>query len=321
MSVLIVVLAATLASAQSKTPAAARRVSHSAADAARWVATQVALDRAGFSPGEIDGRPGTNTTRALEGFQQSRMLPVSGQLDDATVGALGDWFATPTTTYVITEEDVAGPFAPPLPHDMMQLATLDALGYTSALEMLAERFHVQPALLERMNRGQALTAGTSIEVPNVEPFHPPTERKAPQPQLNAASVVVTVSEATKTVRVQAGDEKIVFQAPVSTGSAQDPLPRGEWTITATAILPVFHYNPSLFWDADPSHAKAKIAPGPNNPVGVAWIDLSREHMGFHGTPEPSTIGKTQSHGCLRLTNWDAMRLASLVGKGARVVLQ
>jgi lipoprotein-anchoring transpeptidase ErfK/SrfK len=172
-----------------------------------------------------------------------------------------------------------------------------------------------------MNHGHALAAGTSIEVPNVEPFHPPTEPQAPKPQIEGATALVTVSEATKTVRVEASDGKVVFQAPVTTGSVQDPLPKGEWTITGTAVLPVFHYNPSLFWDADPSHAKAQIAPGPNNPVGVVWIDLSREHMGFHGTPEPSTIGKTQSHGCLRLTNWDAMRLAALVGRGARVVLQ
>ena len=319
MSMLIMVLAATLASAQPKTPSV-KRVSH-AADAARWMAAQVALDRAGFSPGEIDGRSGTNTTRALGGFQQSRALAATGQLDEPTEAALGEWFTTPTVSYTITEADVAGPFVSTLPHDMMQLATLDALGYVSPLEMLAERFHVQPALLQRMNHGQALAAGISIEVPNVEPFHPPTERKAPTPQQESAAAVVTVSEATRTLRVESSDGKVVFQAPVSTGSVQDPLPKGEWTITGTALLPVFHYNPSLFWDADPAHAKAKIAPGPNNPVGLIWIDLSREHMGFHGTPEPSTIGKTQSHGCLRLTNWDAMRLAALVRRGTRVVLQ
>lgn len=288
-------------------------------DQPQWLAAQVALDRAGFSPGEIDGRPGANTTRALQGFQESRSIAATGRLDEPTIAALGASFETPTTTYMVTEADVAGPFIQALPDDMMQLATLDALGYTSALELLAERFHAHPALLKRLNPGIAPTSGASITVPNVDPFYPPVERKAPVPQEQGATV--TVSEVTRTVRVVNGDGTLVFQAPVSVGSAEDPLPKGEWSITGTAVLPVFHYNPMLFWDADPSHAKAKIAPGPNNPVGVIWIDLNREHMGFHGTPEPSTIGRAQSHGCLRLTNWDAMRLATLVGRGARVILQ
>ena len=117
------------------------------------------------------------------------------------------------------------------------------------------------------------------------------------------------------------DGTVVFHAPVSMGSDKDPLPKGEWKVNGTAVLPKFHYNPDLFWDADPSHAKATIAPGPNNPVGVVWIDLNKEHLGFHGTPEPARIGRSQSHGCLRLTNWDAMRLAALVGPGTKVVLQ
>jgi lipoprotein-anchoring transpeptidase ErfK/SrfK len=319
-ALLLLALTAVSAGAQAKEQKA-KRPQAATAETARWVAAQVALDRASFSPGEIDGRPGTNTTRALEGFQQRHALAVTGQLDESTVAALGEWFTTPTTTYTITNADLAGPFAPAIPDDMMELAGLDALNYRSALEMLAERFHVQPALLQRMNHGVALVAGQTIEVPNVEPFHPPLERKAPKPQFEAAGSMITVSETTKTIRVTSSDGTVAFQAPVSIGSEQDPLPKGEWTVTGAAVLPVFHYNPALFWDADPSHAKAKIAPGPNNPVGVVWIDLSRPHMGFHGTPEPSTIGKTQSHGCLRLTNWDAMRLAARVGRGTRVVLQ
>ena len=316
----VVALSAAPAAAQSKT-ARARHTPPPRVDTARWVATQVALDRAGFSPGEIDGRPGSNTSRAVEGFQQARGIATTGIADEATVAALGEWFQTPTTTYTITDADAAGPFVPSLPEDMMQLAKLDALGYTSALEMLAERFHAAPALLQQMNPGGGFEAGRSITVPNVEPFHPPAERKAPKPELAGAAGVITVTEATRTLRVESSDGTLLFQAPVSIGSVQDPLPKGEWTLTGTAVLPPFHYNPQLFWDADPSHAKATIAAGPNNPVGVVWIDLSKEHLGFHGTPEPSRIGKTQSHGCLRLTNWDAMRLAALVGRGARVVLQ
>jgi lipoprotein-anchoring transpeptidase ErfK/SrfK len=290
------------------------------AETARWVAAQVALDRAGFSPGEIDGRQGSNTSRAIEGFQQSRGIAPSGVIDEATAAALGASFHAPTTTYTITSEDVAGPFVSPLPDDMMQLAGLDALGYASTLELLAERFHAAPSLLQRMNPGSAFEAGQSITVPDVEPFHPPADRKAPKPQIAGPAATITVSEANRTLRVES-DGRVLLQAPVSIGSAQDPLPKGEWTINGTAVLPRFHYNPQLFWDADPAHAKAIIAPGPNNPVGVVWIDLNKEHLGVHGTPEPSRIGKAQSHGCLRLTNWDAMRLAALVGRGARVVLQ
>ena len=99
---------------------------------------------------------------------------------------------------------------------------------------------------------------------------------------------------------------------------QDPLPVGDWKITGIFDLPIFNYNPDLFWDADPTKAKAKLPPGPNNPVGLVWIDLNREHYGIHGTPEPATIGRTQSHGCVRLTNWDANELAKMVKPGAPV---
>jgi len=115
------------------------------------------------------------------------------------------------------------------------------------------------------------------------------------------------------------DGKVLFYAPVTTGSEHDPLPIGEWKVTSIQFNPKFHYNPDLFWDADPSHTKATIQPGPNNPVGLVWINLSKEHYGLHGTPEPATIGRTQSHGCVRLTNWDALKLAGLVQPGTRVI--
>jgi lipoprotein-anchoring transpeptidase ErfK/SrfK len=111
-----------------------------------------------------------------------------------------------------------------------------------------------------------------------------------------------------------------MHAPVTSGSEHDPLPIGPWTVTGVGRNPTFNYNPDLFWDADPSHAKSRIPPGPNNPVGLVWIDLSKEHYGIHGTPEPSRISYGESHGCIRLTNWDALRVASLVGKGTPVVL-
>ena len=112
--------------------------------------------------------------------------------------------------------------------------------------------------------------------------------------------------------------KVIMHAPVTSGSQHDPLPIGSWTVTAVARNPSFNYNPDLFWDADPKHAKAKVPPGPNGPVGVVWIDINKPHYGIHGTPEPGTVGHTQSHGCVRLTNWDALKLAAMVGKGTKV---
>jgi lipoprotein-anchoring transpeptidase ErfK/SrfK len=131
---------------------------------------------------------------------------------------------------------------------------------------------------------------------------------------------VTVTDRTKSLEVRNEAGEILMYAPVTVGSEHDPLPVGEWKVTGVSQNPPFNYNPDLFWDADPAHSKARIAPGPNNPVGVVWIDLTKEHYGMHGTPEPARIGYTQSHGCIRLTNWDAMRLAALVSPGTRVVL-
>lgn len=280
------------------------------ADASPMLAAQIRLERAHFSPGEIDGAGGTNTRRAIAAFQRSRGLPDSGELDEATRAALDADTAPVLTTYTVTAEDVAGPFVP-VPDDMMAKGALPKLGYASATEALAEKFRASPRLLQRLNPGKPLdAAGTELRVPNLAGM-------APLPA--AASVVVDESESTLELRDASG--KTLAQYPATTGSEHDPLPIGEWKITGVALDPPFHYNPELFWDADPSHAKAKIAPGPNNPVGVAWIDLSKPHYGIHGTPEPATVGKTQSHGCIRVTNWSAREIAQAVKPGTPVVLQ
>ena len=123
-----------------------------------------------------------------------------------------------------------------------------------------------------------------------------------------------------TVSALDGQGMVMAQFPASAGSEHDPLPIGKWKIKGVARNPVFHYNPKLFWDAEPGNSAAKIAPGPNNPVGAVWIDLSKPHYGIHGTPEPSQVGHAQSHGCIRLTNWDAMRLAGVVSPGMTAIL-
>ncbi len=131
--------------------------------------------------------------------------------------------------------------------------------------------------------------------------------------------MITVRESSSDLDVTDASGRVVMYAPVTTGSENDPLPIGEWKVKGVQFNPKFHYNPELFWDADPTHSKTVLAPGPNNPVGLVWIDLSKPHYGIHGTPEPSTVGRTESHGCIRLTNWDALKLAGLVKPGTKVV--
>ena len=270
--------------------------------------TQVMLDRAGFSPGEIDGTAGMNTQRALDAYEKS-----GGRPEALTGEAL--------TRYRISDADVAGPFTPEIPEDLMQQASLPGLNYRDIYEALGERFHASPVLLRQLNPESHFAAGEEILVPNVgdtvAPVAPP---RGPQTGgTSPADVIVTVSRANWSMTLSDGAGHMLFYAPVTTGSEHDPLPIGEWKVNGVQRNPQFHYNPELFWDADPAHSKATIKPGPNNPVGVVWIDLSRPHYGLHGTSEPAKVGKTTSHGCVRLTNWDALKVASLVRPGTRVV--
>jgi len=148
-------------------------------------------------------------------------------------------------------------------------------------------------------------------VPNVQVVSDQESKPVP-------NISVKVSKSNSTLTVMDASGAVIMHAPVTSGSEHDPLPIGSWTVTAVVRNPTFNYNPDLFWDAEPSHAKAKVPAGPNGPVGVVWIDISKPHYGIHGTPEPGSVGHTSSHGCVRLTNWDALKLAAMVGKGTKV---
>ena len=275
-----------------------------------YLRLQVLLDRAHFSPGEIDGVPGENTRQALRAFRVSHGLREQSDLGPRTLKALEGRPAVPTlVAYTVTEEDTRGPFVT-IPNELMDQAALPALGYQSPLEALAEKFHVKPALLSRLNQGKDLSSpGVEIQVPNV----------GGNPPQKAAKIVVSKSRHTLEALNAAGG--VVAEYPITSGSQHDPLPIGNWKVTVITPHPVFHYNPDLFWNAPEADEKAKIQPGPNNPVGVVWIGMSKEHYGIHGTPEPSLIGHVESHGCVRLTNWDAAELAKIVTVGAPVLFK
>ncbi|HET9368900.1 MAG TPA: L,D-transpeptidase [Vicinamibacterales bacterium] len=272
---------------------------------------QVLLARQHFSVGEIDGRPGHNTSAASAAFAEAKQLPAEARSGAALLEALGKGKTETIVEYTITAEDVAGPFTKEIPADLMAQAKLEALGYTSALEALGERLHASPSLLRALNRGAKFVEGETLRVPNTIGI----------PAVTGPAVRLVVSKSEGALRAYDGEGALIYFAPVTSGSARDPLPIGTWKVTAIARNPPFHYNPDLFWDADPTHSKAKIAPGPNNPVGVVWIDISKEHYGIHGTPEPGKVGQTASHGCVRLTNWDAGIVAGLVKVGTPIFFE
>jgi lipoprotein-anchoring transpeptidase ErfK/SrfK len=310
---------------------------------------QVVLDRLGFTPGVVDGKQGLSTRHAIAGFQEAKGLPVTGELDAATRQALLPWSNIPATRLVTIPTDfAAGPFEqiPPKPEDQ---AKLPSLGYQSLDEKLAERFHTTPATLLMLNPGLSpsqpasqspgaptnpspFQAGQQIRVPNVgadridEAGVSDTRWRdtlsmlgvgSAQPQ--AAKIVVSKSNGTLKAYDAAG--KLVGMYTATMGSSHDPLPLGQWKVVGIARNPDFAFNPDLLWDVPKSEAKQRLPPGPNGPVGVAWIDLDKPHYGIHGTPEPASIGRAESHGCVRLTNWDVARLVQMVKVGTQVLFE
>jgi lipoprotein-anchoring transpeptidase ErfK/SrfK len=294
------------------------------------LALQVALDRAGFSPGVIDGTMGLHTRQAISGFQQAKGIIVTGKADAETWAALGDQ-AEATQMIFISEADAEGPFVSHIPESMAERAKLDGLHYTSIEEALAEKYHTKPETLRTLNPGADFAPGEQITVPaagtdaisgETTDEWDATLDKLSVAKTHAAAAKIVVDKSDRQVRVLDSADQVIALFPASVGSTHDPLPTGQWKINGVARNPPFHYNPELFWDAEKfGKSRMTLPPGPNGPVGVVWIDLSKSHYGIHGTPEPQTVGRTYSHGCIRLTNWDAAKLAQMVKPGTPAILQ
>lgn len=295
---------------------------------------QVILDHLGFGPGVLDGRPGKSLTAALKGFQEARGLAVTGTADRATLKALYPYRQfRPTRVLTLTEGALAGPFVNPLPTDAAEQAKLSGMHYRSSLEKLAEMFHTKPEVLVALNPpGTRLTPGAQLTFPNALPTSRDYDPKLPAAwrqtlsDLNvsasqpvAAKIVVDKSD--EVLRVLDKDGKLIAQFMATMGSARDPLPIGNWTIKGTAYNPDWKMNPLILKGVPDSKKAQVVPPGPNNPVGVVWIDLSKEHYGIHGTADPEKIGRAESNGCIRLTNWDAARVSLMVKPGTPAVFQ
>jgi lipoprotein-anchoring transpeptidase ErfK/SrfK len=322
-SVALAFLAALVApaSAARKQSAAAHNVSLESVNNAEWrggsgsapllVKLQVLLDRAHASPGEIDANRGENTRKAVAAFRETRGLSGGDQIDERLWRALADNDREATlVTYTITDKDVAGPFIEKVPNDYREKASLKRLSYTSAQELLAEKFHMSEKLLRQLNPNMAFDrAGTEIVVANVQREELP--RKISRVEVDASRQ-----------RVLAYDkaDAVVAVYPATVGSAERPSPSGEFKVTGIAENPTYHYDPSLNLRGVDVQEPLDLPPGPNNPVGLVWIALSAKGYGIHGTPDPGAVSKRSSHGCIRLTNWDALELARHVNKGTPVTI-
>ncbi|ASM71957.1 MULTISPECIES: L,D-transpeptidase family protein [Roseobacteraceae] len=270
------------------------------------VKLQVLLDRAGVSVSIIDGVKGGMTESALKAYETRMGLPVDGLLDAQVWDMLGgnnvDIYMK---EYTITENDASG-LSAPLPSDYGALAQLDRMGFTRVSEKLAERFHMSEGFLKLVNPEAGFYAGETIVVV--------------EPGTNAIGQVtkIIIDKSDRRLRAWDATGQEIANYPVAVGSAGTPSPSGNMTVEAVALEPTYHYNPDVNFKQGENDKPLTLPPGPNGPVGLVWIDLSKPTYGIHGTPEPASLFTAHSHGCVRMANWDAQELASLVGTGVTV---
>ena len=270
-------------------------------------ALQVFLDREGASPGVIDGRMGLNVSKAIHAYEKISGETLDPNNSEDILTRLGLDGGLPVTDYTITSADAAGPYVASIPEDYSQKAALPSMAYTSVTEALSERFHMDENYLKELNPGKDFTMpGTVIKVIN------------PGPVKTGVVAKIIADKARKQVFAYGPMGELIAAYPASIGSNDTPSPSGIHLVARVALDPNYTYNPKINFQQGQNTKVLTVPPGPNGPVGTVWIALDKPTYGIHGTPDPSRIGKTQSHGCIRLTNWDARELAKMVKPGVTV---
>lgn len=268
---------------------------------------QVLLSRNFSSSGAIDGRSGLNTTKAISAYQIMQGFSGDGQLDQDTWQRLTQNHTTPTfIEYSITRKDIQQPYAKSIPSNYAKQAKMKGLYYTRVTEMLAEKFHMDELFLQQINpHAQFDKIGEKIIVANISNTLP-----------NGIHSIIA-HKGTRQLFLFNQQNKMIAAFPATIGSDDNPSPSGTHRIAGITFNPQYSYNPKNFIQAN-NYTSLLLPAGPNNPVGNVWIGLSKPSFGIHGTPAPSLVSKTASHGCIRLTNWDATNLAKYVRTGMTV---